>query len=336
MHLARLKVLLDQEGIDYQFYVSKANRPDHAARTIGESRFNHLPIALAAFRNGVIHAHLTKPEGIHWLARFSYLRIPVLLSLHSMGVADALSNSDEAKNSLLFSDLLSFQAIICMNSETKRRLLEVGIPANLLHHVPAFLPPPPIHDLVEKLPEYIITALLNGNPIISLNAFSFDEYNGSLLYGIDMAMDLCSNLKTEFPNLRMIFIQSVSKGIVDDLWVKREIAKREISEQFIFHLGNCDFTPILASSSLFIRPTNTDGDALSIRESLYYGVPTIASDCVTRPEGTILFKTRDTEALIETCRETLRELDNRRFDIANIRSQDFGKQLIEIILSFIK
>jgi hypothetical protein len=44
-------------------------------------------------------------------------------------------------------------------------------------------------------------------------------------------------------------------------------------------------------SSIVLRPTLTDGDALTIREALYLKKIVIASDIVKRPAGTFLYKT---------------------------------------------
>ena len=46
-----------------------------------------------------------------------------------------------------------------------------------------------------------------------------------------------------------------------------------------------------------VRATNKDGDAITIRESLYLKVPVVASDIVKRPAGTIVFKSRNLEDL---------------------------------------
>jgi glycosyltransferase involved in cell wall biosynthesis len=46
-----------------------------------------------------------------------------------------------------------------------------------------------------------------------------------------------------------------------------------------------------------MRPSRTDGDAVSIREALAMDVPVIASDVVGRPIGTVTFPTADVRAL---------------------------------------
>jgi len=60
---------------------------------------------------------------------------------------------------------------------------------------------------------------------------------------------------------------------------------------------NLSFVRLIEKSDIVLRPTNTDGDALTIREALYLNKTIIASDVVNRPSGTILFKSRDTNDL---------------------------------------
>ena len=44
---------------------------------------------------------------------------------------------------------------------------------------------------------------------------------------------------------------------------------------------------------VYLRPSRTDGDAVSVREALGAGRPVIASDAVTRPEGVKLVRGHD-------------------------------------------
>lgn len=54
--------------------------------------------------------------------------------------------------------------------------------------------------------------------------------------------------------------------------------------------GNHSFYRVLELSDASIRNTSTDGDSISIHESLYLNKWTFASDCVSRPAGCILYK----------------------------------------------
>ena len=53
------------------------------------------------------------------------------------------------------------------------------------------------------------------------------------------------------------------------------------------------FINILRLSDCFVRYTTTDGDSLSIHEALDNNIPVIATDVVSRPEGTVIVKIDD-------------------------------------------
>jgi glycosyltransferase involved in cell wall biosynthesis len=54
-----------------------------------------------------------------------------------------------------------------------------------------------------------------------------------------------------------------------------------------------------------LRPTATDGDAVSVREALHLGVPVVASDVVERPTGARVFALDDPKALTARILEAL-------------------------------
>jgi hypothetical protein len=75
------------------------------------------------------------------------------------------------------------------------------------------------------------------------------------------------------------------------------IKKLNLNECFLLLNENLSFVRLIEQADIVLRPTNTDGDALTIREALYLNKTVIASDVVKRPSGTILFKSRDTNDL---------------------------------------
>src|SRR5262249_18015083 len=56
---------------------------------------------------------------------------------------------------------------------------------------------------------------------------------------------------------------------------------------------------LLERASAFVRPTFADGDAISVREALLLGTPTVATDVSPRPPGTIVCRTGDAADLAE-------------------------------------
>ena len=60
---------------------------------------------------------------------------------------------------------------------------------------------------------------------------------------------------------------------------------------------NHDFLNIIRLSDCMIRATSTDGDSLSVRESLEQKTNVIASDCVSRPDGCLIYQSQNIDDL---------------------------------------
>jgi hypothetical protein len=80
--------------------------------------------------------------------------------------------------------------------------------------------------------------------------------------------------------------------------IKILIASAKLETFFYFAVGlDIPFVATLEHVDINIRATNTDGDALTVREAEYYNVHSVASDVVQRPEATFLFQNRNSDDL---------------------------------------
>jgi hypothetical protein len=166
----------------------------------------------------------------------------------------------------------------------------------------AFLPP--ILNEEPKLSDVIETRLIESRKknkiIICANASRLDSYNGEDLYGLDIAVEATKMLVDAGVQVDVIFIVS-SLDAGEDRFKKAQntIQQYQIQSSFFLIHERASFVKLIEQSDMVIRPTNTDGDSLTIREGLYLNKIVLASDVVQRPEGTKLFKTRNIEDLFE-------------------------------------
>jgi glycosyltransferase involved in cell wall biosynthesis len=86
--------------------------------------------------------------------------------------------------------------------------------------------------------------------------------------------------------------------------------------------------PLLRKINLLLRPTKSDGDALSIREALFFRIPVISSDVVPRPEGTIIYKLNSREDLLE---KTIYLIEHYKDFVSDLGSNtiNFAHKIIE-------
>jgi len=170
------------------------------------------------------------------------------------------------------------------------------------HLMPAFLPP--IIETEEELPSDVTNWLykcrqIKDSVIMVSNAWNLILHNNCDLYGLDMCIELIKKLidnnKTNYYLLFVLATNTNQKQLQEEY--ERFISENGLNDNILIWNSGLSFVKLIQESDIVLRTTNTDGDALSIREALYYGVNVIASDVVSRPEGTTLFKTRDLDDL---------------------------------------
>lgn len=160
----------------------------------------------------------------------------------------------------------------------------------------AFLPP--IMSFEPELPsiisEWIKQARSQNQTIICSNASRLNIYNNQDLYGLDMCIEVVERLLKKGININLIFIvSSVEVGNDKFEEAKEKLRILGLTNNFLLLNNKLSFVKLIEQSDIVVRPTNTDGDALTIREAIFLHKPVLASDVVVRPEGTYTFKTRD-------------------------------------------
>lgn len=131
-------------------------------------------------------------------------------------------------------------------------------------------------------------------PLLVFNAYKLSyRDDGREVYGLRTLLDAFFRLNTTLTLI--VLIPQLSTFERESLLAQLDAYPRQLNRQRVHVVSRPDIEgwKIIAKADLFVRPTITDGDALSVREALYFGVPCICSDCTIRPEGAVLFKTDD-------------------------------------------
>jgi glycosyltransferase involved in cell wall biosynthesis len=188
---------------------------------------------------------------------------------------------------------------------------QIQIPINITIKN-AFIAPPEEDEakIFNTYDDKVNLFLKRHTPLLIANAFKIEFYKNVDLYGLDFCIEVTNRLKTTFKDIGFVFAISDDKH--NELYINQlmnRIQELDLEENFIFLTGSKEIWPLFKKTDLFIRPTSTDGDAISIREAMYFGCPVIASDVCKRPEGTIYFKNREIDDLFEKC-YTLLEVNN--------------------------
>lgn len=173
----------------------------------------------------------------------------------------------------------------------------------------AFLPPP-LEDEEEILSTYELELhdfINHHSPLVIANAFRLNFFNGVDLYGLDMCVKLVLDLKKEYPEMGLLFALADDSNQAYLQEIKERLTQYNINDHFYFMTGQKELWPLFKKADLMVRPTCTDGDALSIREALYFRCPVVASDVCPRLGKIIIFSARNQEEFNGKVRQTIDE-----------------------------
>lgn len=197
--------------------------------------------------------------------------------------------------------------IILVNPLFKER---ISLPAKKCSIQNAFIPPIMEEEscLPDHIAQWIKTAADNNHKVICSNAWRLDVFNNEDLYGLDLCIEVTDRLLKKGYLVKFIFnIATIDKYAASYKQYQEKINSMNLDNHFLLINEQLSFVRLMEQSDVFVRPTNTDGDSLSIRESLFLGRKTLASDVVQRPAGTILFKNRDIDDFEEKLQLVLKE-----------------------------
>lgn len=301
IHTRRLCKLLEERGVDYILY-NAASDAEKGAEILSVYRKRHTWMLWYALFGKEPVVYIMSPRLISWMLGAFLASVrgkKVILRIQNSRLIDWCGKASLRRSLAAFS-LRRINQIISVNREIHDQLLKLGVHPERAHIIPGFLPPAPADLDSQTVTPDIWEFVRNHDPVIAANG-KITFYQGEDLYGLDHLVELAIHLKTEYPNFGIIFCFS-SFSPDDQNYLNELLSKAEangVLNNIFFNTKGGPFLPILNEADLFVRPTNTDGDANSIREAMYMGVPTIASDAVDRPMGVILFKTRDVHLFID-------------------------------------
>lgn len=320
IHIQRLGILLEGQGVSVVYCDESKERKDLIYNI---RNLNILSYIKLLSRSDIIHIH----SSVDTLRLFHILASKIL---YKKTIVTVHSWRKKGYQNKLWSRILSFfcHKIVFVSAETAL-LLDVTPSKKIVF--PAFIPPPPSpSELPKAITNFINHNKLNDKKIVVSNAFRIVEFNDEDLYGFDLCLQAFSDPKIA-DKASLVFI--VSDTSVNQKKIEHYIEyihKNKLEQNILFYLGAIDFFTLLTMSDVSIRATNTDGDALSVRESIFLKVPCIASDCVGRPPGTTLFKSRSSDDLIQKLAHCFEHSSNLTHDSqCAIHIEEFYQQLYE-------
>ncbi|MEO8109972.1 MAG: hypothetical protein ABI594_08075 [Ginsengibacter sp.] len=236
---------------------------------------NLFDILRKIFNSKIIHIHLSKKKHrLFMVCLFKVLFKKVIVTYHG---------KYDFENNLDILSLRLCDAAIVLNQFSYNHALKKLAKHNKIYQIGAFIPPQEnsITPLIFTLKERIVLLKKKCEIIFSANASGYvlDSFGKEIYMGSELL-----NFFGDNKNLGLIF--SDPSGAYANFFIENNI---EVPGNVLIINESHDFVNVLKYSDALIRATTMDGDSLSVKEALYYGLPVFASDVVDRPDGVILF-----------------------------------------------
>lgn len=311
VHLARLRERLIEAGVSIEVIDLSGDGPQ-PSEGVRHGSWRTLAFPLLFKRRRLIHIHTIPPWALP-MAVLLRLRHIVVLSLHNERFADDLLALQWPLRAIVRWCYSRLSALIVDSPHCLPILDRMNLAAMPpVHVIPEFIPP-------RNLPPIEVPSVLELRSrvrfLIGSNAFRIMFHRGADLYGIDLIIEALSLLRSRDIDAGVVFLLP---SIGDDDWFERlsqRIDELSLAKHFLFiHAGIEEASSLWKMCDLVVRATNTDGNSLTILESLTVGTPVIASDCVPRPAEARTFRTRDAEDLVRAIEATLAEESHRHGD----------------------
>ena len=321
VHMQRIYSYLKNETVTF-YNTSNLN-------FVEAKQFSKIKLFLLFFKfRQLIHYHSTSINIRLVLGFYALLNNKIYLHAHGASLTDQLKS--KSWRSRLLKLVLPKVNIISSNSEIYDFIKSNYSPLTL-HLFDAFIPPLYDDTLFNSVIKTI--ELPKSKYLISMTGW-FSIYKDQDLYGYDIMLQTLQKLRAK--NIDVSFVASVN-GIANDELYNSFIAERDkLNLSNNFHLIMDDLPelyPVILASDIFVRPTNTDGNAVSIKEALWFQVPVIASDIVPRPAKVITFKNRMVDDLTNKIEKQLLST-SKKDQKRTVQNQRFEHPIIKEIYGF--
>ncbi len=328
IHVQRMHYILQERNVDHTVYTKiDPERPDLVDISRKENWW--LKYFFTAKEN-IIHFHnFDWREGVLSIL-MGFRGKKVILTIHGEKFNDEINQSIWFKRKIFIWSLKNVDTVIAVNPKIKDLIISLGARPERVECIPAFITPIARDEDIAGIPQQAWAFINSHKPIVSANASKIVFYNNEDLYGIDMCIDLCANLKNNYPQIGFVFCLPEVGDYEYLEQMKQKIKEKGIENNFLLQTKPCQMYPIIMKSDIFVRPTNTDGDAVSLREALCFKIPSIASDVVSRPEGVVIFRSRDTNDFTSKVKDVLDNHSQYKKKLINIKCDNNAEKVIKI------
>jgi len=250
----------------------------------------------------VLHVHTNGHNAKSWIIALgcglaAQFGSGATLTLHSGMVPSYIGSARPWMRRFVSFTCVLYRQVVCVSDDIASTVAGLGVAKEMIQITPAYLP---IGKPDAVVPAEIEDWIQRHSPVVSSAMFFRPEY------GFESLVEAIARLRRRYPRIGCVVMGCQDHGEAAAL-----IASQELEDGMLL-AGDLDHDlclAVMARSAVFVRPTFRDGDSISVREAVTLGVPVVASNVGTRPEGVFLFEAGDVSGLVAEIQRALTESD---------------------------
>ena len=333
VHIRRKLQVMADAKIPYRIYEQTGKSSDDKTIVPAKNGAKNFLKLMCSLRENLVHFHTNRLDALAigtWILRLR--RKQYVITVHSEKPERVISSKNFLMRIIYNRPFQKAKHLICVNDNIQKYMLSLGVPAERTTVIPAFLPPTPNERSPDNVPDEVKQFTAKFDQIVGTHGWFGYFVNGTHLYSFDHLVKLAEYLKQHRPGVGMFTIISGTK--VNEHDHRSEIMKlreeKGLTDSWLIIESQFTAASLLEQSDVFVRPTTSDGDSVSIRECLFLGTPVIASDAAVRPEGCLVFKTREYDQMLSLVNKTLDEAASNNAQKKK-PAGDFGPALAKVL-----
>ncbi|WP_157358886.1 glycosyltransferase family protein [Vibrio coralliirubri] len=158
-----------------------------------------------------------------------------------------------------------------------------------------FLPPTndEVHNSIKHTPESLQSFSRVHDVLLVVSAWRYVFEDGVDLYGLERTVSTFFDLEHIQSSVGLVICIGDTTYNCEQIDVLKEKISRSKN---IYFWGDCSSSwSLFSKNTVYLRPTSTDGNSISIHEALHFGAKVLASDVVPRPSKCAVFKYQSSE-----------------------------------------
>ncbi len=307
IHISRLRLYLKSRGIQVRIIDEYKGINRFREKFIEYGGFINYLKSLRV--NHIYHYHSPNRFVRFLFGLLSLFGFKTVLTLHGEGIVDQIEKHGRLWRFFYTLFLSKINMIICDNAKIYQYMIHQGFSEERLKIIPAFIPPTQNPEYFNSIPDYI-KCFYKKHKITVFAMGWVKFYKNFDLYGLDMIIELVARLNKYYSRDVGFILKIMISDVSDVEYLNRllEEGNKYKDNLLIIQEDLEEIYPLEQMASVVVRPSITDGDSVSIQESLFLGTPVITSDAIPRPKGCMLFKNRDMEDFEKKVRELINKL----------------------------